>query len=321
MKKGIVAFVSVSLLLMAGWVQASDWNLAKNVRRLEQVAPDYKEDRPVDKKFLEVLDLTEKTTTGNDIYAAAKRISAMPALAQSKYMDSFQYYMLVKSITEDKGGIAEQDYWLGLLKANDKSPHLLAAWLIHMRQLQKESAALRADAQQLVDWVKTRSPETRVRAPEYTGNILMGHKPRADFADGDWPKAYKLSYYKASVTPPEGFLEDDAYVLMLDRIKAGHEDILSEMAGIYKRAGKRKEASDALFQQAALKSGAQDFKGAKAVLDEAVRLNPDNAAAVKERDRIKLELTYQSLAPAQSAAPAAASAEGASAPAQAAPVN
>ncbi len=339
MKKGMVAFISASLLLMTGWVQASDWNLAKNVRRLEQVAPDYKEDRPVDKKFLELLDLTEKTAKGDDIYADAKRIATMPALAQSKYVDSLQYYMLVKSITEEKGA-AEQDYWLGLLRGNDKSPHLLAAWLVHMRQLPKGSPVLRNETQQLVNWIKARSPEMRVRAPEYTGNILMGHKPRVDFAEGDWPKAYKVSYYKASVTPPDGFLEDDAYVLMLDRLKGGNEDTLSEMAAIYKRAGKRKEASDALQQQAALKSRAQDLKGAKTLLDEAVRLNPDNTAAVKERDRIKLELTYQSLAPAQSqppapapgqgaaapalsqpAAPAAAPGGGASAPVQAAPVN
>ncbi len=308
MNKGIVAFVSVSLMVMTGLVQASDWNLAKNVRRLEQVAPDYKDDNAVDKKFLEVLDLTEKTKKGDELYAETKRIASMPALAQSKYLDSLQYYMLVKSVTDEKGS-TEQDYWLGQLKANEKSPHLLAAWLVHMRQLPKDSPAIRTDAQQLVEWVKARSPEMKVRAPEYTGNILMGHKPRADFIEGDWPKAYKVSYYKASVTPPAGFNDDDAYVAMLERIADGHEDILSEMAGIYKNAGKRKEASAALFRVGALKAGAKDFKGAKTALDEAVRLNPDNTAAVKERDRIKLELTYQSLDPA----PAEKPAEGASA--------
>ncbi len=297
MNKGIVAFVSVSLMMMAGLAQASDWNLAKNVRRLEQVAPDYKDDKAVDKKFLEVLDLTEKAKKGDELYEESKRIAAMPALAQSKYMDSFQYFMLVKSV-EAKSGTNEQDYWLNLLKANDKSPHLLAAWLVHMKQLQKDSPTLKTDAQQLVEWVKAHSPDMKVRAPEYTGNILMGHKPRVEFADGDWPKAYKLSYYKASVTPPEGFSEDDAYVAMLDRLKDGNEGILSEMAGIYKKAGKRKEASDALYHQALIKTVAKDYQGAKPILDEAVRLNPDNTFAAKERDRIKLELTYQSLAPA-----------------------
>ncbi len=303
MNKGMCAFVSISLMVMTGVAQASDWNLAKNVRRLEQVAPDYKDDNAVDKKFLEVLDLTEKTRKGDELYGEAKRIAGMPALAQSKYLDSFQYYMLVKSITEEKG-IGEQDYWLGQLKANEKSPHLLAAWLVHMRQLPKDSPAARTDAQQLVEWIKARGPEMKVRAPEYTGNILMGRKPRTDFFEGDWPKAYKLSYYKASVTPPAGFFEDDAYVAMLDRIADGHEDILSEMGGIYKNAGKRKEASAALFRVAALKAAAKDFQGAKTVLDDAVRLNPDNAAAVKERDRIKLELTCQSLAPAPADKPA-----------------
>ncbi len=310
MKKGMFAFVTVSLMVIAGVAQASDWNLAKNVRRLEQVAPDYKDDKAVDKKFLEVLDLTEKTKKGDELYDEAKRIAGLPALAQSKYMDSFKYFMLVKSITESNGGTNEQDYWLNLLKAHDKSPHLLAAWLVHMKQLQKESPTLRTDAQELADWVRAHGPDMKVRAPEYTGNILMGHKPRVEFADGDWPKAYKLSYYKASVTPPEGFAEDDAYVLMLDRIKEGHEDVLSEMAGIYKKAGKRKEASDALYHLAMMKTAAKDYQGAKPILDEAVRLNADNTLAVKERDRIKLELTYQSLAPA--ASPEA----GVSAPAQ-----
>lgn len=318
MKKGMVVFVAM-LFAVAGLAQASDWDLAKNVRRLEQVAPDYKEDNAVDKKFLEVLDLTEKTKKSNEVYAEAKRIAAMPTLAQSKYMDSFQYYMLVKSITETKGGIVEQDFWLTQLKANDKSPHLLSAWLVHMKQLPKDSPALRNEAQQVVDWVKAHNPDMKVRAPEYTGNILMGHEPRADFIDGDWPKAYKLAYYKTSVTPLAGFFEGDTYVAMLERIKDGREDVLNEAAGIYKKAGKRKEASDTLFLVGALKSRANDFQGAKTALDEAVKLNPDNTAAVKERDRIKLELTYQSLAPAQTPSPAVQPGEAASA--AAAPAN
>ena len=91
---------------------------------------------------------------------------------------------------------------------------------------------------------------------------------------------------------------------LLDKIKAGREDVLTEMAAIYKKMGKRKEASDLLFQLAALKIKAKDFQGAKTLLDDAVRQNPDNTAAVKERDKIKLELTYQSLTPAVPAAPA-----------------
>lgn len=319
MKKRLVALVA--MLFVMGLAQASDWDLAKNVRRLEQVAPDYKEDKPVDKKFLEVLELTEKTKKSNEVYAETKRIAAIPALAQSKYMDSFQYYMLVKSITETNGGIVEQDFWLTQLKASDKSPHLLSAWLVHMRLLPKGSPALRTEAQQLVDWVKAHSPEMKVRAPEYTGNILMGHKPRTDFVDGDWPKAYKLAYYRSSVKPLAGFSEEDTYVAMLERIKDGREEILNEVGGIYKKAGKRKEASDTLFLVGALKSRANDLQGAKTALDEAVKLNPDNTAAVKERDRVKLELTYQSLAPAPAQMPLPAVQPVEAASAVAAPAN
>ena len=303
MKKGIVALLSVILLGVVSSASAADWNLVKNVKRLESVAPDYKDDKEVDKKFLEVLALTEKTKKESEVYEEAKRIATMPALAQSKYMDSFQYLMLVKSISSSKGGIAEQDYWLGLLKATDKSPHLLAAWLVHMRQLPKNSSLIRNDAQHLVDWIKAQKPEMKIRAPEYTGNMLMGHKPRSDFSEGDYPKLYTLSYYKSTVTPPVGFFEEDIYIALLDKIKDGREEILTEMSAIYKKMGKRKEASELLFQLAALKIKAKDFQGAKPLLDDAVKQNPDNTAAVKERDRIKLELTYQSLAPAAPAAP------------------
>jgi hypothetical protein len=54
-----------------------------------------------------------------------------------------------------------------------------------------------------------------------------------------------------------------------------------------------------------LKAAAKDFKQAKTLLDDAVKLNAENTEAKKERDRIKLELTYQSLAPAATAAPVA----------------
>lgn len=295
--KKVMGAVSVVLLLTVNLVQAGDWNLAKNVRRLEQTAPDYKDDKAVDKKFLEVLDLTEKTKSGDALYEETKRIASMPALASSKYLDSLQYLMLVRSITEMKAGIGEQDYWLNQLKQNDKSPHLLAAWLVHMRQMRKDSPALRVDAQALVDWIKLQKADKRVRAPEYTRSLLLEYKPRADFIEGDWPKVYKLSYYKAMIIPPEGFLEEDAYVLMLDRIKQGRDDVLAEMAAIYKKSGKRNEASDVLYQQATLKIAMKDYKAAKPMLDEAAKLNPENKNAVMERDRIKLELAYQSLEP------------------------
>lgn len=305
MKKKIIALLPVLVLGVVSVASAGDWNLVKNVKRLESVAPDYKDDKEVDKKFIEVLALTEKTRKESEIYEEAKRIATLPALAQSKYMDSFQYFMLVKSLSASKGGVAELDYWLGLLKASDKSPHLLPAWLVHMKQQAKNSPVIRADAQKMVEWIKTQKDDMKVRAPEYSGNMLMGRKPRTDFAEGDYPKLYKLSYYKATVTPPAGFTEEEIYVALLDKIKDGREDILTELAAIYKKMGKRKEASDLIFQLAVLKIKAKDFQGAKALLDDAVKQNPENTAAVKERDRIKLELTYQSLTPAATVAPTA----------------
>jgi len=134
--------------------------------------------------------------------------------------------------------------------------------------------------------------------------MIMGYKPRSDFTDGEYLKLYTMSHYKSSVTPPAGFFEDDTYVNLLERIKDGREDIMTEMAGIYRKMGKRKEASDALYQLAMLKTKSKDFQNAKLLLDDAVKLNPENIAATKERDRIKLELTYQSLAPAAPVTPA-----------------
>ena len=303
MKKGMIALLPVLMLGVMNVTSAADWNLVKNVKRLESVAPDYKDDKEVDKKFLEVLALTEKTRKESEVYDEAKKIAVLPALAQSKYMDSFQYFMLVKSISASKGGVAELDYWLNLLKASDKSPHLLPGWLVHMRQQPKNSPNIRNDAQHLVEWIKAQKEDVKVRAPEYSGNMLMGHKPRSDFAEGDYPKLYKLSYYKSTVTPPPGFSDEEIYVALLDRVKDGREDVLTEMATINKKMGKRKEASDLYFQLATLKIKAKDFQGAKLLLDESIKQNKDNTAAVKERDRIKLELTYQSLAPAAPAAP------------------
>jgi hypothetical protein len=76
---------------------------------------------------------------------------------------------------------------------------------------------------------------------------------------------------------------------------------MAEMTAIYRKMGRRKEASDILYQHAMLKAAAKDFKQAKTLLDDAVKLNAENIEAKKERDRIKLELTYQSLAPAATA--------------------
>ncbi len=302
MKNAWIAVMAFLVVSAAGAVFAGDWDIVKNVKRLERVSPDYKDDKEVDKKFLDVLDLTEKTKKGSEIYDEAKRIAALPALSQSKYMDSFLYYLFVKSLALSKAGTAEPDHWLGLLKAHDTSPHLLAAQLIHLRLLPKGSPDVRRDAQLAVEWIKTQKADRKVRAPEYTGNILMGYKPRSNFAEGDPLKLYTLSYYKETVTPPAGFLEDDTYISLLSRIREGREDIMTEMAGIYRKMGKRKEASGVLYELAMLKAAGKDFQQAKTLLDDAVKLNPENEAAKKERDRIKLELTYQSLAPAPAAA-------------------
>lgn len=302
MRKAWIALTAALFLSAAGISFAGDWDVVKNVKRLERVSPDYKDDKEIDKKFLDVLDLTEKTKQGGAVYDEAKRIASMPALAPSKYRDSFLYFMLVRSISISKSPLNEVDYWLGLLKTHDKSPHLLAAMLVRMSLLPKNSPDIRRDAQLLVDWIKAQRPDLKVRAPEYTGNILLGYKPRINFAEGDSLKLYTLSYYKDTVTPPAGFREDDTYVSLLSRIKEGREDVMTEMAGIYRKTGKRKEASDILYQMATLRANAKDYKQAKTYLDDAVRLNPDNKEAKKDRDRIKLELTYQSLAPAEPAA-------------------
>ena len=304
MKKTFIVVLVVLFAGVAGVAFAAGWDLAKNVKRLERVSPDYKDDKEIDKKFLDVLDLTEKTKKDTALYEEAKRIAGMSSVSQSKYMDSFLYYMYVKSLSQSKSGTAEPDYWLGLLKVYDKSPHLLAAHLIRLRLVPKNSPDIRQYAQIAVDWIKAQKPGTKIRPPEYKGNILLGYKPRVDFAEGDPLKLYTLSYYKEAVTPPAGFLEDDTYISLLSRIKEGREDILTEMAPIYRKAGKRNEASDVLYQLAMLKALVKDFKAAKTLLDDSVKLNPGNAAAVKERDRIKLELTYESLSPAAPAAPA-----------------
>lgn len=304
MKKALLAALVVLLVTAAGVSFAGDWNLVKNVQRLEWVSPDYKGNKEIDKTLLNMLDLTEKTKKAWEILDEAKRIASMPALNQSKYMDSFLYYLFVRSLSVSKG-TAEPDYWLGLLKAHDKSHHLLAAQLIRLKLRPGNAPDSKRDAQRIVDWIKAQKPTIKVRPPEYTGNRLMGYKPRINFAQGERLKLYTLSYYKQTVTPPAGFQEDETYVSLLSRIKEGREDVLAEMADIYRKMGKRREASDILYQHAMLRAGARDFEQAKTLLDSAVKLNKENAEARKARDRIKLELAYQSLAPAPPPAPAA----------------
>lgn len=311
--KRLASVVLLSLLAFVPAVAgAAGWDLARNVKRLERVSPDYQDDKAIDKKFLEVLDLTEKTKKDAEVYDEAKRIAANPTLSQSKYMDSFLYYLLVKSTGQSKAGAAEVDYWLGMLKTYDKSPHLLAARLIKLRLLPKNSPDIRREVQLIVDWLKTQKPEFKLRSPEFSGNIILGYKPRSNFAEGDPLKLYNLSYYKDSVTPLAGFMDDETYVALLGRIREGREDIMNEIIGIYKKAGKKKEAADVLYELGMLKAAARDLKEAKTHLDSAVKLNPDHAQAKKERDKIQLELAYQSLAPAQPAAPAPARQEEAS---------
>jgi hypothetical protein len=316
MNKGLFAIFAVCLMFVTDVSYAEDWNLVKNVRRLEQVAPEYKEDKALDKKFLEVLDLTEKTKKDNELYAEAKRIVTLPTLNQSKYMDSFLYYMFIKSVSISKTGTAEPNYWLGLIKGYEKSPYMLSAGLVHMNLMPKNSPDIRADAQFLVNWLKAQKPEARVLAPEYARNMFMTIKARDNFAEGDFPKGYKVSYFMSSVTPIDGFLEDQTYVSLLAQIKEGREDVMTEMSNIYRKMGKRVEASDVLYQLAKLKVNAKDFQNAKPLLEDAVKLNPKNADAVKERDRIKLELTYQSLTPAAVPTPEAKLEEAAAVPAQ-----
>ena len=201
MRKVSIAILVVCSIMAAGISYAGDWNLVKNVKRLERVSPAYQDDKEIDRKFLDVLDLTEKTKKDAELYDEAKRIASIPALGQSKYMDSFLYYMFVRSIAVSKSSTAEPDYWLGLLKTDEKSPHLLAALLVRMSLLPKNSPDIRRDAQVAVNWVKAQKPDMKVRAPEYTGNILLGYKPRTNFAEGEFLKLYTLSYYKETGHP------------------------------------------------------------------------------------------------------------------------
>lgn len=299
MKKTVIAVVVLLSLVLGGRSFAGDWELVKNVQRLEWVSTDYKGNREIDKKFLEVLGLTEKTRKEAEVYDEAKRIAGMQVLSQSKYMDSFLYYLFVRSLAFSKAGTREPDYWLGQLQTHEESPHLLAARLIRMRLLPRSSADVARDAQVIVDWIKLRKSTMKVRPPEYAGNVLLGYRPRVDFAEGEPPKLYTLGHYMRSVEALAGFMEEDTYVSLLGRIKAGRPEILEEMASLYRRQGKGKEASGVLLELAMLKAAAKEYTEAKTLLDSAVKLDPGNEQAQKTRDRIKLELAFQSLEPPQ----------------------
>lgn len=288
-------------------VQAANWDLARNTKRLEALAPDYADNKDVDKKFLEILELTEKTKADAEIYPEARRIAANAMLAQSRYMDSFAYYMLTRAQENEKTAAAETEFWLGQLKNYERSPHLLPAYLVRLRQLPKGSPEAEATAEALANWVRARAPESVVRAPEYTGNILLGYKVRMDFAGGDVPKLYKTRYYRSSTKALDGFQDDETYVAVLGLAKSGREDVINEMIGIYKNAGRRKETADLYYELGMMKANAKDLKAAGDLLENAVKFNPEHAQAAKERARIKLELTYQSLnAPAETPKPAEA---------------
>ncbi len=305
-----MARIIIPLLLMLGIfvsssVSAAEWDLAANTKRLESVAPDYKNDKDIDKKFLDILNLTEKTKKSSEIYAEAKRIAENAGLAQSKYMDSFLYYMFVRSLGLYRTGTAEADFWLGQLKLFDKSHHLLAARLLRMKLTPKNSLEARTEAAQLVTWLQAQKPEFRVRAPEYTGTIFLGTKPRHDFVKGEAPKTYVLSHYRDSADPLAGFQDDETYVSLLDRIKAGREDVMNEMTALYRKKGKKAEAAGILFELAMLKVSVRDLAAAKTLLEQAVKLNPELPGAKQQLDKVKLELAYQAVAPPKTEAPVA----------------
>ena len=296
--KRVIPAVLLMVLLTAPSAHAEDWNLARNVARLEAFALDNAKDTEVDKKFLDILTLTEKTKNAAELYDEAKRIATNPALADSRYRDSLLYFMLVRSLERKDDAARESEFWMNLLRTHDHSHVRLAGHLLRLRQLPKDSPEARAEAEALVTWLRTRPPTSAVIAPEYSGNRLFGYKPRTNFADKEPLKVWRVRYYMNSVKPLDGFRDDDTYISVLERIKDKREDVLKEMLEIYKNAGKRPEMGDTYYALAMLKANAREFKEAVALLDKAVYLNPGNAQAKKERDRLKLELTYQSLKPA-----------------------
>ena len=296
----VLLLTSLILPVSAG---AANWDLVKNVKNLERGAHDYKGIRDIDKKFLNILDLTERTKKKSDLYGEAKRIAENNSLAKSKYMDSFLYYMLVKSLTLHKKGTAEIDYWLGKLKSYDKSHHLLAASLIRLRMLPKNSHEVRSDVQNIIAWLKTQRPKFLLHGPAYAGNILFGYKPRADFVTGERVPLFYHRYYTSSIQPLAGFMDDETYVSLLGRIKKGREDVMSEMIEIYKKKGRKNEASELMYELALLKASVNELKEAKQLLDTAVKYDPKNVKAAKKRDQVKLELTYMALAPSEETLP------------------
>ena len=73
MKKWLGLASAAVVIIFSGTSFAGDWNLAKNVKRLERVSPDYQDDKEIDKKLLDVLDLTEKTRKDAEVYEEAKK--------------------------------------------------------------------------------------------------------------------------------------------------------------------------------------------------------------------------------------------------------
>jgi tetratricopeptide (TPR) repeat protein len=293
-----LARLCLLLTVVAAPTQAADWDLARNVARIEAFALENVKDSEIDKKFLEILALTEKTKSAAELYDEVKRIATNPALADSRYRDSLLYFMLVRSLERKDDAAGESRYWMNLLKSYDSSHVRLAGHLVRLRQLPKDSPEARAEAEALVAWARTRPPKSPVIAPEYSGNRLFGFKPRTDFTDKEKLKVWQVGYYRSSVKPLEGFQEEDTYISVLERTDDRSEEVLKEMLEIYKNAGLKTKMSYMYVGLANHKTKARDFKEAVALLDKAIYLNPGHPTAKKERDRLKLEMTYQSLRPA-----------------------
>ena len=296
MKKYVVPVLLFLCFAVPGAEGAGKWNLKKNVQRLEGVSPDYKKGKDIDAKFLNVLKLTERTKKQNEIYAESKRIASTPALAKSKYMDSFVYYMLVKSLSEQKKGTKEIDFWLDKLKEFDDSHLLLPAYLIRLRRLPENSREARSDIQHVVEWLKTKNPKFKLHAPEYSGNVLFGYKPRSNYAEGNRPTLYFLGDYMRAITPPPGFQEDETYLSLLSRIRKGREDILEEMISLYgTRKSTREKRAELYYERAMLRYQAKDLKESHKLLKTAAFLDKKNVKIKEQRDKVELEMTYQGL--------------------------
>lgn len=300
MKKYVVPVLLFLCFAVPGAEGAGKWNLKKNVQRLEGVSPDYKKGKDIDAKFLNVLKLTERTKKQNEIYTESKRIASTPALAKSKYMDSFVYYMLVKSLGEQKKGTKEIDFWLDKLKEYDDSHLLFPAYLIRLRRLPENSREARSDIQHVVEWLKTKKPKFKLHAPEYSGNVLFGYKPRSNYAEGNRPTLYFLGDYMRAITPPPGFQEDETYLSLLSRIRKGREDILEEMISLYgTRKSTREKRAELYYERAMLRYQAKDLKESHKLLKTAAFLDKKNVKIKEQRDKVELEMTYQGLSPSE----------------------